>query len=1086
MSNVTPRAIVLLGFVAALATAAWVHAAPPLVDTAKAFDRAMPKSIEKAERAVVRARVVKVDRTNLETARDALVASGAPQMLDLELFDGQVVTLALTGTDSNMDGINAYRGYVLGKPFSSITMTQLGEVVALNIVAPGFVYQVRYTGNGLHEVREIDQSAFDDHGALKPIPVDLPKTSKDFQPQADGPGQIDVLVAYTPAALAGAGGLAGMNTLIALGITETNDAYAASGVTQRLRLVNSMQVAYVDSGDMGTDLTRLQVPNDGFLDEVHPARDLYGADFVSLWVENDGGGCGIGYLMSTISSAFAGNAFNVTSRNCATGNYSFGHELGHNMGLRHDAFVDTNTTTPFPYAHGYVDLVNKFRTVMSYNDQCAASGFNCTRIKGFSNLTQLYDTKAMGSATADNATVLNATASTTANFRAAVASTVGFITDVDRSVSEAVGMVSLSVHRVGSATTAASVNWATVAGTATAGADFTAGSGTLNWAIGDTAVKTINVTILQDSLLESAETFTVVLSAPVNTIVGGGAGTSTIVIRDDEPGAFPAGGCVVPAGYVQSVGTTAAWIATTTDAFEGTCSLRSGVISNSESSGIETTATFVAGTLSFKYKVSSEPQFDCFRFIVDGVSQAGPACQGSAGVSGTVDWTAFSMPLPAGAHTLKWLYLKDSSVAAGVDAAFIDDVKFLATTTTTLGVSAPNSINMTSVTFTATIVGGTPTGTVSFNEGGVPLSGCSAIPIVAGAAACTTNSLAVGVHTVIAVYSGSNAHATSSSTGVTHTVSAAPPIYVGKIHWRHEATGQVYRQAFNGPTLVGGLMVYSEPNTAWKVVGEGDFDNDGERDLVYRNDTTGQVWVALLNATGTKGGAMVHTEPNAAWKIVHTPDLDGDGKADLLWWNSTSGQVYAMLMNGASIKAQGMVYTEPNTAWRIAAVGHFAGPGGSNQLLWRNVTTGQVYLMTVAYSTSFTVSGQMIYTEPDTSWRIVAAPDLDGNGRSDILWRNVANGQVYGMLMNGGTITSGALVHTEPDLSWKIVNALDLTGGGRDAIVWRSDTTGQVHIMLMNGLAITNRGMAYTEPSAQWRILGFTEYNKTTGVLGTP
>jgi peptidyl-Asp metalloendopeptidase len=230
----------------------------------------------------------------------------------------------------------------------------------------------------------------------------------------------------------------------------------------------------------------------------------------------------------------------------------------------------------------------------------------------------------------------------------------------------------------------------------------------------------------------------------------------------------------------------------------------------------------------------------------------------------------------------------------------------------------------------------------------------------------------------------------------------------------------------------------------------------------------------------------VHTEPSAAWKIIHTPDLDGDGKADLLWWNSTSGQVYAMLMNGAAIKAQGMVYTEANTAWRIAAVGHFSGPGASNQLLWRNVTTGQVYLMTVTYSGGFTQTGQMIYTEPNTSWRIVATPDLNGDGRSDILWRHVGNGQVYGMLMNGGAITTGALVHTEPDLNWKIVTTGDFTGEGKADILWRSDLTGQLHMMLMNGLSITSRDMVYTEPSAAWRILGITEYNKTTQVLGTP
>ena len=32
---------------------------------------------------------------------------------------------------------------------------------------------------------------------------------------------------------------------------------------------------------------------------------------------------------------FAPNAFAVVDRTCATGYYSFGHEMGHNMGLNH-------------------------------------------------------------------------------------------------------------------------------------------------------------------------------------------------------------------------------------------------------------------------------------------------------------------------------------------------------------------------------------------------------------------------------------------------------------------------------------------------------------------------------------------------------------------------------------------------------------------------------------------------------------------------------------------------------------------------------------------------------------------------------
>jgi hypothetical protein len=67
-----------------------------------------------------------------------------------------------------------------------------------------------------------------------------------------------------------------------------------------------------------------------------PAADAFGADLVSLIIEGNGSLCGLGYLMLTESAGFEANAFSVSARNCATGNYTFSHEMGHNMGLQHD------------------------------------------------------------------------------------------------------------------------------------------------------------------------------------------------------------------------------------------------------------------------------------------------------------------------------------------------------------------------------------------------------------------------------------------------------------------------------------------------------------------------------------------------------------------------------------------------------------------------------------------------------------------------------------------------------------------------------------------------------------------------------
>ena len=54
--------------------------------------------------------------------------------------------------------------------------------------------------------------------------------------------------------------------------------------------------------------------------------------------------CGIAWLMTSLSVNFAPNGYSVVEQGCAVGNLSFPHELGHNMGLRHDWDVDAGVT----------------------------------------------------------------------------------------------------------------------------------------------------------------------------------------------------------------------------------------------------------------------------------------------------------------------------------------------------------------------------------------------------------------------------------------------------------------------------------------------------------------------------------------------------------------------------------------------------------------------------------------------------------------------------------------------------------------------------------------------------------------------
>jgi sugar lactone lactonase YvrE len=93
--------------------------------------------------------------------------------------------------------------------------------------------------------------------------------------------------------------------------------------------------------------------------------------------------------------------------------------------------------------------------------------------------------------------------------------------------------VTINVTRTGDVSGPTTVSYATSDGTAVAGADYTAVSGTLTFAAGETA-KSFNITLRPDNIYEGTETFTVALSAPTGGAVLAGASSTLVTVSDDE------------------------------------------------------------------------------------------------------------------------------------------------------------------------------------------------------------------------------------------------------------------------------------------------------------------------------------------------------------------------------------------------------------------------------------------------------------------------------------------------------------------------------------------------------------------------
>lgn len=96
---------------------------------------------------------------------------------------------------------------------------------------------------------------------------------------------------------------------------------------------------------------------------------------------------------------------------------------------------------------------------------------------------------------------------------------------------EDVGTLTITVLRTGGSTGNLSVDYATVDGTAVAGQDYTANSGTLTFTGGETS-KTIQIPILDDGTTEPDETFTVVLRNNSNIEALGAPSVLVVTVQD--------------------------------------------------------------------------------------------------------------------------------------------------------------------------------------------------------------------------------------------------------------------------------------------------------------------------------------------------------------------------------------------------------------------------------------------------------------------------------------------------------------------------------------------------------------------------
>jgi len=142
---------------------------------------------------------------------------------------------------------------------------------------------------------------------------------------------------------------------------------------------------------------------------------------------------------------------------------------------------------------------------------------------------------------------------------------------------------------------------------------------------------------------------------------------------------------------------------------------------------------------------------------------------------------------------------------------------------------------------------------------------------------------------------------------------------------------------------------------------------------------------------------------------------------------------------------------------------------GQSDIAWRD-TSGNtaVWLMNGAQLAQSAGVG----AAPAT-WSVVGQRDFDGDGKHDWLWRDTG-GNVALWFLSGAQVKQVVGVGNVP-MTWSVVGTADFNGDRKGDILWR-DTSGNVAIWLMDGAQVIQSAGSGSAPAA-WSVVGIGDFD---------
>ena len=151
---------------------------------------------------------------------------------------------------------------------------------------------------------------------------------------------------------------------------------------------------------------------------------------------------------------------------------------------------------------------------------------------------------------------------------------------------------------------------------------------------------------------------------------------------------------------------------------------------------------------------------------------------------------------------------------------------------------------------------------------------------------------------------------------------------------------------------------------------------------------------------------------------------------------------------------------------------------GRSDVLWRN-DNGWFTTWTANAAGGFASNDANHFHDIPTAWQVVGTGDFDGDGRADVAWRN-ADGSFTNWLSqaNGTFVSNDANAWAVIPTTWHVDGVGDFNGDGRDDLIWRNDNgTFTTWLAQPNGGFVSNDANSITVLPTNWQVADTGDFN---------